>query len=648
VSSELGAAKPARPVRERRGRLVRKYAVIFVFLISGGLLTSGLIEFYISYQQSQVALARVEREKAVAAAATIEQFVADIQRQMGWVIQPAWTASSVDLEQRRSDYLQLLRHVRAVTQVNYFDALGREQVKVSRLDKNVIGSQVDFSQDPKFQEAQLKRLYFSPVYFRDESEPYMSIAMSESGVQPGVTAVEVNLKFIWDAVSQIKVGEDGYAYVVDADGQLIAHPDISLVLQRADFSSLSQVQVARGGSATDEGRPSTIVARDLDGRQVLSAYEPIAPLGWTVFVEQPLDEALAPVYASVVLTAVLLLIGLAVSVLTSLLLARKMIEPIRALQAGAVRIGGGALDQRIEVHTGDELEALAEEFNRMAAHLQESYAHLEHRVQVRTHDLAEALDRGARLYRELEEKSRQLEEVSRHKSEFLASMSHELRTPMNAIIGFSEVLLEQMFGELNEQQEEYLRDILTSGQHLLSLINDILDLSKVEAGRMELEIGPFSLRQALENGLTMLRERAGRHGITLSLEVDPGVDQIEADERKVKQVVFNLLSNAVKFTPDGGHVQVTAIAADGDVRVAVRDTGVGIAPDEQAHVFEEFHQTGAGRAQSEGTGLGLPLAKRFVELHGGQMWVESQVGVGSTFTFSLPLQVGANAVEALN
>jgi signal transduction histidine kinase len=212
-----------------------------------------------------------------------------------------------------------------------------------------------------------------------------------------------------------------------------------------------------------------------------------------------------------------------------------MLTPIQALQEGAARIGAGSLDQRIEVRTGDEIETLADQFNAMTARLQESYADLEQKVRDRT--------------REVEEKSRELAQASQHKSEFLANMSHELRTPLNAIIGFSEVLTERMFGDLNEKQEEYLRDILTSGQHLLSLINDILDLSKVEAGRMELEIGTFSLPEALENGQMMIRERAGNHGISLSLDVDPTLDLIEADERKVKQVIFNLLSNAVKFTP---------------------------------------------------------------------------------------------------
>jgi two-component system, NtrC family, sensor kinase len=246
---------------------------------------------------------------------------------------------------------------------------------------------------------------------------------------------------------------------------------------------------------------------------------------------------------------------------------------------------------------------------------------------------------NARLFRELEAKSRELEVASRHKSEFLANMSHELRTPLNAIIGFSEVLAERMFGDVNEKQAEYLQDILSSGRHLLSLINDILDLSKVEAGRLELELGRFHLPTALDNALTLIRERATRHGITLTQTVAAEVGDIVADERKVKQILLNLLSNAVKFTPEGGRVGLTATAAEDVIRIAVSDTGIGIAPEDQAAIFEEFRQVGRDDArEQEGTGLGLTLAKKFVELHGGQIGVRSQVGQGSTFTFTLPVR----------
>src|SRR5262249_42057 len=227
---------------------------------------------------------------------------------------------------------------------------------------------------------------------------------------------------------------------------------------------------------------------------------------------------------------------------------------------------------------------------------------------------------------------------SRHKSEFLANMSHELRTPLNAIIGFSEVLSERMFGELNEKQEEYLKDIYASGQHLLSLITDILDLPKSDPGRLEQHVANFGTPAGIDHALTLGRERAGRTGITLHKEVDARLGTVQADERKIKQILLNLLSNAIKFTPEGGRIEVQAVPGDGTVEVSVRDTGVGIAPEDHEAVFEEFRQVGTADKKVEGTGLGLALSRKFVELHGGRIWVESEVGKGSTFTFSLPLR----------
>jgi GAF domain-containing protein len=247
---------------------------------------------------------------------------------------------------------------------------------------------------------------------------------------------------------------------------------------------------------------------------------------------------------------------------------------------------------------------------------------------------------NARLFQEIAEKSRQLEVASQHKSEFLANMSHELRTPLNAIIGFSEVLSDRMFGELNEKQEEYLKDIYASGTHLLSLINDILDLSKIEAGRMELELADFDLPTAIENALMLVRERAGRRSIAVHTNIDGRLGQIQADERKVRQVVLNLLSNAIKFTPEGGRIEVGAVPKEGFVEVSVTDTGIGIAPEDQEKVFEEFRQVGTAAKKVEGTGLGLTLCRKFVELHGGKIWVKSQERVGSTFTFTIPVRRG--------
>jgi signal transduction histidine kinase len=249
---------------------------------------------------------------------------------------------------------------------------------------------------------------------------------------------------------------------------------------------------------------------------------------------------------------------------------------------------------------------------------------------------------NARLFREIEEKSRQIEAANRHKSEFLANMSHELRTPLNAIIGFSEVLGERLFGELNEKQAEYTQDILTSGQHLLSLINEILDLSKVEAGRMELEAASFDLPLAIDNARTFVRERATKHGITVDVDIDQRLGDFVGDERKIKQILLNLLSNAVKFTPEGGRIRIDARQSDGAVEISVSDTGIGIEPDDLPKIFEEFRQVGSDYAhKTEGTGLGLTLAKKFVELHGGKIWVESEVGKGSTFILTLPITATA-------
>jgi signal transduction histidine kinase/CheY-like chemotaxis protein len=251
--------------------------------------------------------------------------------------------------------------------------------------------------------------------------------------------------------------------------------------------------------------------------------------------------------------------------------------------------------------------------------------------------------RSVDLVNALQARSAEVEVASRHKSEFLASMSHELRTPLNAVIGFSEVLLERMFGDLNDRQEEYLHDIWSSGKHLLELLNEILDLSKVEAGQMTLELSEFSLQEALGHGLALVRERAARHDIRLGLEVAADVGPVRADELRIRQVIVNLLSNAVKFTPDGGRVEVQARTEGPEVVVTVADTGTGVAVEDRERIFESFQQGGRRASTTEGTGLGLTLSKRIVELHGGRIWVESELGEGSTFGFAIPAGTPAPA-----
>jgi HAMP domain-containing protein len=373
-----------------RGSLFRKYAVLFVALVSGALVASGAEELYFSYQESKAALVTLQREKALGAAVSIEEFVKEVERQIGWTTQPSIVAPSAAMEQRRADYFRLFRQVPAITEVSYLDATGHEQLQVSRLSMDVVGSGTDYSKEPRFRVPKTGRTYFSPVYFRKESEPYIRIALAGSGDKAGVTVAEVNLKFIWDVVSKIKIGKAGHAYVVDSGGHLIAHPDISLVLKKTDLSRLAQVKAALGAVAGNVEMPS--IARDLEGRQVLSASAPIAPLGWAMLIEQPLFEAFEPIRAMIFRTVALALFGVLLSVLVSLLLARRMVRPIRALTEGAGKIGAGDLGYRLDVKTGDEIEALAGQFNQMTAQLRESYAGLEQKVEARTSELTEALE----------------------------------------------------------------------------------------------------------------------------------------------------------------------------------------------------------------------------------------------------------------
>ncbi len=773
-----------------KGRLFRKYVVLIMALVSGALVISAGIELYAAYRESTAALGRFQREKAINAAVRIEQFVNGIAQQIGWTNETQWGSRAVAPSERRFEYLRLLRQAPAITELTRLDASGHEEVRVSRLELDTLGGGRDFSGEPKFVQAKAAGKYFSPVYFRKDTEPYMTIAVSGSGPGAAVTVAEVNLKFVWDVVSQIRTGTAGLAYVVDSSGHLIAHPDISLVLRQLDLGASEPVRAARAAGSEAEG---AIVARNLRGEHVLTAHAEIAPLNWLVFVEQPLTEAFTPLYAALWRTIGLLLMALLIAVATGAAFARRLVKPILQIQEGATRIGAGELGHRIEVKTGDELEALAGEFNRMAERLEQSYTGLERKVEERTEKLSEALEQqtataeilrvisasltdarpvfetiaanaarlcdanfavvllhhdgrlssaahtsitpdfadyfergypvnretatgraalerrpvqvldiladpefivtaahrsesvrtvlavpmlrdeallgviatwrrevrpfsdkqiklletfadqaviaiqNTRLFQEIQEKSRQIEVANRHKSEFLSAMSHELRTPLNAIIGFSEALKARFFGELNAKQAEYVDDIHASGHHLLSLINDILDLSKIEAGRMELDVSTFDVAASVEQALTFVRERAERARVALDVSVAPEVGSYAGDERKFRQILLNLLSNAIKFTPAGGRVGVSARRANGALQLAVSDTGVGISPEQQETIFEEFRQVVSDRSQKrEGTGLGLALARRFVELHGGRIWVQSEPGKGAVFTFTLP------------
>ena len=412
-----------------RSRLFTKYVALFVAVVGVALLSNGIFEVFFYYREHKAALIRIQHEQAEAAAAKIGQFIKEIESQLGWTTQLPWSASS--LENRRFDALRLLKQVPAITELAQLDSTGKERLRVSRLAMDVVDSGADFSKDPKFKEAVAHKVYYGPVYFRRESEPYMTLSLAGTRKDAGVSIAEVNLKLIWELVSQIKVGEGGHAYVVGAQGRLIAHPDISLVLRNTDMSRLVQVQAAlaalaevqaalaaqaeqaaqaaQAGQTRQAAPPAQVLPApqawtansgpdalqgtlNIQGQEVLTASAPILPLGWIMFVELPVKEAYASLYAALQRLATVLAAALIFAVLAGMFLARRMVGPIQALRAGAERIGGGDFAQRIAIRTGDELEGLANQFNDMGARLQESYADLEKKVESRTAELTESLE----------------------------------------------------------------------------------------------------------------------------------------------------------------------------------------------------------------------------------------------------------------
>src|SRR3954452_17332966 len=331
-----------------RSRLFTKYVALFVAVVAVALLSNGIFEVFFYCREHKAALIRIQHEQAEAAAAKIGQFIKEIESQLGWTTQLPWSADSV--EQRRFDALRLLRQVPAITELAQVDATGKERLRVSRLAMDGVDTGANLSGDPKFTEAMARKVWYGPVYFRRESEPYMTLSLAGPRKDAGVSIAEVNLKLIWDVVSQIKVGEHGHAYVVGPEGRLIAHPDISLVLRNTDMSRLAQVKAAQAGGGT---MPDALQeATNIQGQKVLTASAPIPPLGWTMFVELPVEEAYASLYASLQRLAIVLLAASIFAVLAGVFLARRMVGPIQALRSGAERIGGGDFSQRISIRTG--------------------------------------------------------------------------------------------------------------------------------------------------------------------------------------------------------------------------------------------------------------------------------------------------------
>jgi signal transduction histidine kinase len=784
----------------RRGRLVRHYFATSLVLIGGGLIVSGLVELYFSYHDTRDHIALLQQEMASGAAFRIEQFILGIERGM------RATAKSRDMAveglspKYRFELERLLLISPSITELTAIDAEGFDRVQVARFKRTFPKKQdqiMHHRSSPAFQTALQGKTYFGPVYFVRGSEPYIGLAVSIEQLPRnviGVLRAEVDLRYVGEVISAVKAGNSGYAYVVTRSGELIAHPDISLVLQRTRLADLNQVKSAFQ-STQGALKPKPLVALNLQGQRVFSSSAAIPALEWAVIVERPVSEAYESLYAAMLRKYGLLLVGLGVALLASIYVARRVVRPLQTLRLGAQRIGAGDLDFRLAVKTGDEIELLAEEFNRMVEKLKASYDTLERQVQNRTRELSALYDvtaaasqslevkpvlqevikkisdvfhldatriflfdgRGEELhltaafgfdsdgvvpqtfhrgqgmvgtvaetaepmifediqadpryqewthseaskkigyrffavfpikskgrclgcivcngqearrltaeeirliesmtdqlgvaidninlFEELKEKTAELQtanielgEANRHKSQFLANVSHELRTPLNAIIGSTDNVLDRIAGELNEKQARYLARVQTNAEHLNLLIEDLLDLSVIESGKMDIKAKNMSLASLIAEVTESLKPIAEKKPLDLEISRIAANLTAWADRDRIVQVLNNLIGNAVKFTPPEGKVRVAAQRdGNGWVQVSVTDTGPGIPPEEADKIFDEFYQIPqAVRPKIKGMGLGLTIAKKLLEMHGGKIWVESEPGKGSTFFFTLP------------
>jgi signal transduction histidine kinase len=612
--------------RSRPGHLVRHYFFIAAIFIGGALISSGTLEIYFRYHETQHQLALLQRETLTAVSLNIGQFMQEIENQMKASTISSTIATKGISPEYKFDMRQLLSVAPAITELVVLDIYGIARLHVSRLRFVPDDAPRDYSNSPMFQQARHGVSSVGPVYFIDGSEPYATIALPIErfvGEVIGVLQAEVNLKYIWEVIQAIKIGQASYAYLISRSGDLIAHPDLSLVLQRHNMAALPQVKAAML-TAPGESDQKEVVAYDLEGRKVFSSYDVVPGLDWLLFIEQPLTEAYNPLYASLFRTSSVALIALAVALLASFLVARRVIIPLQMLRHGAERIGKGDLNFRLHINTGDEIENVAEEFNRMASALYHAYTDLEDKVRGRTRDLMIANDK--------------LKELDKMKSDFVSNVSHELRTPLTAIGGLADNMLDGVTGQLNPEQVSYLIDIRASAERLGRLIADVLDIAVIEAGAVKLKPGNLSLAAVVHEVTNGLRTVAQEKSIEIELKFKDANIMAWADRDKIAQVLTNLVGNAIKFTPARGRISIT-LQANGNesVRVSVADTGPGISAEEKDRIFDEFYQViRPGEKKSRGVGLGLPIARKLVEMHGGKMWVESELGKGSIFYFTLP------------
>jgi signal transduction histidine kinase len=784
---------------EQRGGIVRRYFFVFATLVGGCLITSLLVELGLRFSETRQDLETIHHQMAALAAIRIQNYVDGIAQAIRIASAPRQLSDHRLTEGYAFNLRTLIKDEPAIRDVFAISLDGQEQFRESRIAPSMPDARINHSSEPFFIAARAGKTYFGPVNFPTDSlEPRIVISVpieAFAGDVIGVLAADVNVRYVWDIVQSIHAGESGYAYVVSSTGVLVAHRDLQLVLQHKDLSDLPQVAAAL---APGSGQSGTGIYRSLDGQRVLVAYQRIPSIGWTVLVERPLLEAYAPALISLARIGGILLLVCILSVGAAVRLGRRVVRPIEVLRKSARRLEAGDLNARLHLNTGDEFEELAEDFNRMAARLQEAYSGLEQKVAERTHALERSLgevralgetiqavsasldlqqvlqtivvratelsgsdagliygfDESAQMFRfraghllrqefisaldaappnlrnsiigraavtgdpqnildvsqagpdasfafnalllaeglrsilavpiiqdntliggivlgrraaggyssqevdllgtfangcaiavqhahlflQVDQKNTALQLASEHKSQFLASMSHELRTPMNAILGFTDLILEGIYGDLDDRLSRPMEQLQINGQHLLRLIDDVLDLAKIEAGRLELNLEEYNVDEILEALQATARPLADAKGLAFRVSTGDKLGYCYGDSKRMFQVLINIVGNAIKFTRHGG-VDVVVSAADCEVHYAIRDSGVGIPSNDLTSIFDEFGRGDPAIAKEfAGTGLGLAIAKRFVTMHGGRIWAESELKVGSTFHVVVPRQ----------
>jgi len=598
---EPGGARAGAPARPRR-LLLRKYIATFVAVVGIPLAGYTVVGVWFAAEEHRAALVEIQRANAEAAAWRISQFAREIEGQLRWATHLSWNESGA--EQHRIDALRLLRQAPAVTDLTLLDGEGRERLFVSRVSMDRINTRTDRSGEAAVRAALAGGVHYGPVYFRRDTEPFVSVALAASRREAGVVLAEVNLKFTRDVVSQVRVGREGKAYVVDRSGRLIAHPDASLVLRNTDLSPTMRLI---------DARPTETLHRltGLQGVPVLLAQAQAAPLDWRVLVELPQREADEPWRRALERSLWISAISLAVALAFAVAFSWRMVRPIRSLTEGAARIGSGQLDHRIRVDSADEIGQLGQAFNSMAGELERSYATLERKVDERTQALSEA---------------------NQAKSRFLAAASHDLRQPLHAL----NLLVAQLRAEPTPAERERLTLRVDSAVASINgLFDGLLDISKLDAGVVAAEVSAFPLQQVLDRVEATFAEAARARG--LHLHVRPHDAWVRSDPVLLERILDNLVANALRYTRRGGVLVGCRRRADG-LHVEVWDTGIGIAPDKQGEIFSEFYQVApAGTLRGEGLGLGLSIVSRLALLLGHRIGVASRPGRGSCFSVTLPV-----------